>query len=243
MKGAKKFVEPGRIQLLLHPLALAAERNLADQHADLGLTRRAGHAPAHAGRDRGDEDCAGLQGSHHLTWNFFNKSPRSSGLVPSLPSLGSTITRTPRSASAILRPTRFSLPRPLEGDVLEPGPLRVRELHEQLPLGRLLALVEVGLRTQLLDLGASPLQLRFDRSLPLGDDRVALALLDGGLGLGLTQKHRLILDLPALDQLLILLVVDVAAHEHRLDPDAVRRHLVPQLIVRGLRLFDAQGPW
>ncbi len=236
---------PGRIELLLDALALATERDLADEHADLGLAGGVRHAPGaerDAGNGQGEQRGRRGGGAHHFTSNFRSRSPRSSGLVPSFPSLGSTITFTPRSASAILRPTRFSLPAPCRAVFSSPVPFASASSTSSFPSAARLRSYRSACARSFSTSARPRCSSVSTAGLPLGDDRVALALLDRGLGLGLPQEHRLVLDLPPLDQLLVFLVVDVAPDQHRVDPDAVRRHLVAQLIVRGLRLLDTQRP-
>ena len=168
-------------------------------------------------------------------------SPRSSGLVPSLPSLGSTSTRTPAQRVRHLEADQVLAARALQRRVLEARPLRLRQLDQQPALGRLLALVEIGLR-----LAASRSRTRprcssmstaaFPSARMVSRFRCSMAAFASRLA----QEHGLVLDLPPLDDLLVLLVVDVAAHQHGVDVDAGGRHLGAQLIVGGLGLLDAQ---
>jgi len=90
-----------------------------------------------------------------------------------------------------------------------------------------------------LHLGAAARELDLLVGVALGDGGVALALLDGGLGFGLAEEDGLVLDLAAFDQLLVALVVDVAADQDRIDLDAEGLELRQEPLVGEVRFFDA----
>src|SRR5262249_98371 len=94
---------PRRVDLLLHALGLAPDRELAHEHAHLGLARLVGVA-----RRQGAQE---PRAPHHGTSNFLSSELTSSGLIPSL-ALDTPGTFTPPNTSAILSPTMYSLPAP-----------------------------------------------------------------------------------------------------------------------------------
>src|SRR5439155_8235190 len=98
----------GQVRLLLHA-ALADDGDLAGEHAHFGGV---GAVEGAAGGEEEQRHELARQHGHSFTSKRRSSVFRSRGFIPPSPSEGRTISRVPLSASAMRRPTMFSLPTP-----------------------------------------------------------------------------------------------------------------------------------